>query len=51
MANVGSNAMLIAKLESVEKLLALQELKISLKGSDIDVALRRNQFNYQKRSH
>lgn len=41
MASTGSNAMLIAKLDRVEKLLASQELKTTLRGSDIDIALRR----------
>jgi hypothetical protein len=42
MASVGSNARLIAKLDRVEKiLLASQELKTTLRGSDIDIALRR----------
>ncbi|MBM2814435.1 MAG: hypothetical protein HW421_1197 [Ignavibacteria bacterium] len=50
MASVGSNAMLIAKLDRVEKLLASQELKTTLKGSDIDIALRRNQYNNSIRS-
>jgi len=36
MASVGSNAMLIAKLDKVEKLLASQELKTTLRGSYID---------------
>jgi hypothetical protein len=33
--------MLIAKLDKVEKLLASQELKTTLRESDIDIALRR----------
>jgi hypothetical protein len=41
MASTGSNAMLISKLDRVEKLLATQELKTTLRGSDIDIALRR----------
>ncbi len=44
MASVGSNAMLIAKLDRVEKLLASQELKTTLRGSDIDIALRRTKY-------
>ena len=47
-AGVGSNTMLIAKLDRVEKLLASQELKTTLRGSDIDIALRRP--NYQNSS-
>ena len=45
MASVGSNAMLIAKLDRVEKLIASQELKTTLRGSDIDIALRRTEYN------
>ena len=45
MASVGSNAMLIAKLDRVEKLLASQELTTTLRGGDIDVALRRTIYN------
>lgn len=41
MAGANSNSMLIAKLDRVEKLLASQELKTTLRGSDIDIALRR----------
>ena len=51
MASVGSNAMLIAKLDRVEKLLASQELKTTLRGSDIDIALRRTLLNNGKRSY
>jgi len=51
MASVGSNAMLIAKLDRVEKLLASQELKTTLRGSDIDIALRRINLNFSKRSY
>jgi hypothetical protein len=39
MASVGSNTMLIAKLDRMKKLLASQELKTTLRGSDIDIAL------------
>ncbi len=45
MASTGSNTMLIAKLDRVEKLLASQELKTTLRGSDIDIALRRTNYN------
>lgn len=48
MASVGSNAMLIAKLDRVEKLLASQELKTTLRGSDIDISLKRS-INIQNR--
>lgn len=41
MAGVNSNSMLIAKLDRLEKLLASQELTTTLKGRDIDIALRR----------
>ncbi len=45
MAGANSNSMLIAKLDRVEKLLATQELKTTLRGSDIDIALRRTNFH------
>lgn len=45
MAGVNSNSMLIAKLDRVEKLLASQELKTTLLGSDIDIALRRTNIH------
>jgi len=45
MASVGSNTMLIDKFDRVEKLLASQELKTTLRGSDIDIALRRTNYN------
>lgn len=41
MAGASSNAMLLAKLDRLEKLLASQELKTTLRGSDIDIALKR----------
>lgn len=44
MASVGSNTMLIDKFDRVEKLLASQELKTTLRGSDIEIALRRNYY-------
>ena len=51
MAVANSNSMLIAKLDRVEKLLASQELKTTLRGSDIDIALRRTVHtqNYRKK--
>jgi hypothetical protein len=49
MAFTGSNAMHIAKLDRAEKLLASQELKTTLRGSDIDIALRRSKFIYQRK--
>ena len=45
MASVGSDTMLISKLDRVEKLLASQELKTTLRGSDIDIALRRTSIH------
>lgn len=45
MAGANSNSMLIAKLDRVEKLLASQELKTTLRGSDIDIALRRTKIH------
>ena len=49
MAGANSNSMLIAKLDRVEKLLASQELKTTLRGSDIDIALRRSVFQKKMR--
>jgi hypothetical protein len=48
-ASVGSNAMLIAKLNRVEKFLVSQELKTTLRGSDIDIALRRTAIHIHSR--
>lgn len=45
MAGANSNSMLIAKLDRVEKLLASQELKTTLRGSDIDISLRRTNIH------
>ncbi|MBE2189190.1 MAG: phage tail tape measure protein [Candidatus Kapabacteria bacterium] len=45
MAGANSNSMLIAKLDRVEKLLASQELKTTLRGNDIDIALRRTNIH------
>jgi len=45
MAGANSNSMLIAKLDRVEKLLASQELKTTLRGSDIDIALKRTNIH------
>lgn len=44
MVSTGSNAALITKLDRVEKLLASQELTTTLRGSDIDIAMRRTGF-------
>ena len=44
MVSTDSNAMLIAKLDRVEKLLASQELKTTLRGSDVDIVLRRTKY-------
>jgi hypothetical protein len=49
MAGANSNSKLIAKLDRVEKLLVSQELKTTLRGSDIDIALRRTTIHNQSR--
>ena len=49
MAGANSNSMLIAKLDRVEKLLASQELKTTLRGNDIDIALKRIAYQKSKR--
>ena len=50
MAGANSNSMLLAKLDRVEKLLASQELKTTLRGNDIDIALRRTAINLSHRA-
>ena len=51
MTGANSNTMLITKLDKVEMLLASQVLKATLRGSDIDIALRRTLLNNGKRSY
>ncbi|MDQ1266240.1 MAG: Phage tail tape measure protein [Bacteroidota bacterium] len=49
MASVGSNAMLIDKLDEVGRVLDWQELKATVRGREIDVALRRTGYQKSKR--
>lgn len=50
MANVGSGAAMIAKLDRLERLLASQSLSATLKGSDIELSLKRTSIKNQSRA-